>query len=104
MLVGVVFAARWTVRRFRVSLETTKSLGVGIIALGFLLGTELLVVLGLRSLSVAEYIKSRDPVSGIVYLVMLGVFALMPWLVSLRVVSSAANGASRSIKVQQNGG
>ena len=104
MLVAVVFAARWTVRRFRVSLETTKRLGMGFIALGFLLGAELLVVLGLRSLSVAQYIKSRDPVSGIVYLLMLGVFALMPWLVSLRVVSSAANGTSRSIKVQQNGG
>ena len=104
MLLAVVFAARWTVRRFRLSLETTKSLGIGLIALGFLLGAELLVVLGLRSLSVAEYIKSRDPVSGIVYLLMLGVFALMPWLVSLRVVSSAANGTSRSIKVQQNGG
>ena len=57
MLVAVVFAARRTVRRFRVSLGTTKSLGIGLIALGFLLGAELLVVLELRSLSVAEYIK-----------------------------------------------
>jgi hypothetical protein len=103
MLVAVVFAARRTVRRFRVSLETTKSLGIGLIALGFLLGAELLVVLGLRSLSVAEYIKSRDPVSGIVYLLMLGVFALMPWLVSLWVIDSAANGTRRPIKVEQNG-
>jgi Ca2+-transporting ATPase len=103
MLIAVVFAARWTVRRFRVSLETTTSLGIGLTALGFLLAAELLVVLGLRSLSVAEYIKSRDPVSGIVYLLMLGVFALMPWLVSLWVVDSAANGTRRPIKVEQNG-
>lgn len=102
MLLAVVIAARWTVRRFRVSLETTKSLSIGLIALGFLLGAELLVVLALRSLSVAEYIKSRDPVSGIVYLLMLGVFALMPWLVSLRVVDSAANRTRGSTNVQQN--
>jgi hypothetical protein len=102
MLVAVVLAARWTVRRFRVSLETSKSLGIGLIALGFLLVAELLVVVGVRGLSVANYIKSRDPVSGTVYLLMLAVFALMPWLASSLALYCAANHrngtASRSIE------
>ncbi len=59
-----------------------ESLAIGFIALGSLLVAELLVVLGLRGLSVSEYVRTRDPVSGIVYLLMLGVFALMPWLIS----------------------
>lgn len=35
-------------------------------------------------------------------IMLLGVFALMPWLVSLRVVDSAANRTRGSINVQQN--
>ena len=31
-----------------------------------------------------EYVASRDPVAGMVYLVMLGVFAIMPMLVARR--------------------
>ena len=37
----------------------------------------------LRGLSMHEYIEGRDPVSGTVYLVMLGVFAVMPLLLTL---------------------
>lgn len=36
----------------------------------------------LRGLSVKEYLATRDPVSGTVYYVMLGVFAIMPLLVA----------------------
>jgi len=49
-------------------------------ALTLFIAAELLVVLELRGLSISEYIRTRDPVSGSVYLLMLAVFALMPWL------------------------
>ena len=39
--------------------------------------------IGLNAM-VPEYLESRDPVSGAVYLLMLGLFALMPWLVARR--------------------
>ena len=38
------------------------------------------LVLWLRGWTLAEYYESRDPVSGAVYVIMLGLFALMPLL------------------------
>ena len=57
-------------------------LAVGLIALGFLLLFEFTVVLWLRGLTIRAYIDSRDPVSGTAYLITLGLFAVMPLLVS----------------------
>jgi len=37
-----------------------------------------------RRLTIREYFASRDPVAGTVYIVMLGVFAIMPLLVDRR--------------------
>ena len=42
------------------------------------------MVLRLRDLSLAEYFASRDPVSGTVYLALLGIFAVMPLLMYSR--------------------
>jgi hypothetical protein len=38
-------------------------------------------VLGLRGLSIAEYVASREPVSGTVYILLLVLFAAMPALI-----------------------
>jgi len=38
-------------------------------------------VLGLRGLTVSQYLADRDPVAGTVYIAMLGFFAVMPLLV-----------------------
>jgi hypothetical protein len=57
---------------------------VGLIALSLLLIAESAVVLGLQGLTMEAYLASRDPVAGTVYLVMLGVFALMPLSVDRR--------------------
>ena len=59
-----------------------RRLGVGLVALGLLLVAEFTVVLWLRGLAIGEYLASRDPVSGTVYVMMLGVFAVMPLLVA----------------------
>lgn len=82
MLIVIVLAARWVVRRFRIPYEVFDRLAVGSVALGLILLLEFTLVLRLRGLSVAEYIQERDPVSGTVYYLMLVIFALMPLLVA----------------------
>jgi hypothetical protein len=81
MLVVIVLAARWIVRRFGVPYAASARLRVGLMALALSLIAELGVA-GLQGVTIARYIASRDPVAGTVYLVMLGVFAIMPLLVS----------------------
>jgi hypothetical protein len=45
---------------------------------------ELTLVLWLQGLSIREYLANRDPISGTVYYLLLGVFAIMPLLVARR--------------------
>jgi hypothetical protein len=81
MLVVCLLAARWVIRRLArrgEALTTLVRLGVGLVALGFLVAAELAVVFWVRGLTLAEYLASRDPVTGTVYLVSLGLFAVMP--------------------------
>ena len=80
--VVIVFAARFIVRRFSLPLDTAIRLGVGFVALGLAIAAEFLLALVLAERSVAEYLASRDPVSGSVYLVMLMVFALLPLILA----------------------
>jgi hypothetical protein len=84
MLAVTILAARWIVRRLAVPPAWTRRLGMGCIALGLLLAAEFTAVLGLRGLSMREYFATLDPVSGTVYYVLLGVFAVMPALVARR--------------------
>ena len=84
MFVVTLLAARWVARRVAVPFTPSSRLGMGCVALGLLLVAEFTLVLWLRGLSISEYLASRDPVSGTVYYVMLGVFAIMPLLVPPR--------------------
>jgi hypothetical protein len=84
MLVVSVLAARWIVRRLAVPPSRGTRIGVGLLALGFLLSLELTVVLWLRGLTLSEYCAGRDPVSGSVYIILLVLFAIMPLLVVRR--------------------
>ena len=84
MFIVILIAARWIVRHLAIPSTPSRRLGMGCIALGFLLTAEFTLVLWLRGLSIREYLASRDPVSGTVYYVMLGVFAIMPLLVARR--------------------
>ena len=79
-----ILAARWIVRRLAVPLKPSSRLGMGCVGLGLMLVAEFTLVLWLRGLSISEYLASRDPVSGTVYYVMLGVFCMMPLLVAPR--------------------
>ena len=85
LMLGVTIAvARWVARRLHLPSSATARLGVGFTGLGFLLIAELGVALRLRGLTIREYVASRDPVSGTVYLVLLLLFALMPLLAAGR--------------------
>jgi hypothetical protein len=84
MLVVSILAARWVARRLAISPTWSTRLAVGLVALGLLLVAEFTVVLQVRGLTIREYIVSRDPVAGTVYIVMLGLFAIMPLLVARR--------------------
>ena len=84
MFVVIALGARWTVRQLAVPPVPSARLGIGLIALGLLLVAEFVLVLWLRGLSIGEYLASRDPVSGTVYIMLLGVFAIMPLLVARR--------------------
>jgi len=84
MFVVILVAARWIVRRLALPSRASSRLGMGFIALGLMLIAEFTLVLWLRGLSIREYLASRDPVSGTVYYAMLGVFAIMPLLLTRR--------------------
>lgn len=78
MFAVIVIAARFVTRRFAVPFSIPARLGTGLLALGLLLAAELLLAVILQDRTLANYVTSRDPVSGSVYLAMLLLFALMP--------------------------
>jgi hypothetical protein len=78
MFAVIVIAGRFVVRRFAVAPSTSARLGTGLLALGLMLAAELMLAVVLQDRSLADYVASRDPVSGGVYLAMLVLFALMP--------------------------
>jgi hypothetical protein len=84
MLVIIILAARWLVRRLSVSPKASSRLTMGGIALGLMLIGEFTFVAWLRGLSVRDYLAGRDPVAGTVYYAMLVLFAIMPLLVARR--------------------
>jgi hypothetical protein len=79
MLIAIVLAAGFVVRRFPAS-RRGNYLVSGIVALILLVVVEFSVVLGIRGLSIREYFAERDPIAGDVYALMLIIFAGMPWL------------------------
>ena len=85
LMLGAIFlAAQWVVHRLAVPPKIWARMGMGLVALGLLLIAEVGLVFQLRGLSIPEYLAGRDPVSGTVYLLMLCVFAAMPWLVAMK--------------------
>jgi hypothetical protein len=92
MLAVIVVAARWVVRK----VHTEHRLAIGVLALGLMIAFEFTLVLWLRGLTLDQYFRDRDPVSGAVYYLLLVVFAIMPLLVSdWHPVSGLDNDAGR---------
>ena len=80
MFVAIYLAAGYVVRKHGPLLAPAGWALVGVLSLSMLVAAELLLAVALAGRGVGEYIASRDPVSGSVYLIMLVVFAAMPWL------------------------
>jgi hypothetical protein len=78
MFAIIVIVARFVMRRFAVPFSIVARLGTGLLALILLLAAELLLAVILQERSLTDYVASRDPISGSVYLAMLVLFALMP--------------------------
>ena len=81
MLVVIVLAARWLVRKFQLAAHAWL---VGFLALGLMIAFEFTLVLWLRGLTLSEYFRERDPVAGVVYYLMLLVFAPMPFFMAYK--------------------
>ena len=79
MLLVILWAAGWVERRFPTLALRQRAL-VGCGALAMLLAAEALLVVGVREMTLSQYLNGRDIVAGSVYLVMLGLFAAMPAL------------------------
>jgi len=78
MLLVTMVASREIALRLRIPPAPSGRLAMGVIALCFLLAAEFGFTLWLRGFSIREYFATRDPVSGPVYYVMLGLFVVMP--------------------------
>ncbi|HET6431114.1 hypothetical protein [Dyella sp.] len=83
MLAVIAWASYRLVRQHR-GWSRARWLGAGLVALACLVAAELALAYGLDGRSPGQYIASRDPVSGGVYLASLVVFAVAPTLWSGR--------------------
>ncbi len=81
ILVVTILAARWVIQYLSVPFTFSGRLGMGFLGLGLMLFAEFTFVLWIRGVSVKDYLKTRDRISGAVYYLMLVVFAVMPVIV-----------------------
>ena len=79
MLAAIFLSARVVVRRFPAS-HRASYMASGVVALLLLVFVEFSVVLGVRDLTISQYVAERDPLAGGVYALLLALFAAMPWL------------------------
>ncbi|MGB0130779.1 hypothetical protein [Chlorobium sp.] len=91
MAAVIYFAAGFILRRFPEVGSPGKSLIAGFLALALSVAAEVALATVLQDRTLAEFIASRDKVSGSVYLALLMIFALMPRLL----LSGRARNASR---------
>jgi hypothetical protein len=80
MATVIFISSGYILNRFPEIQTSTHSLIVGFLALALSVFAEIGLAVALQSQTLAEYIASRDKVSGSVYIVLLVFFALMPRL------------------------
>ena len=80
MAVVIFLAGGFVLRRFPEICSRARSLAVGVLALAFAVSAELALAVVLQSQTLAEFLNSRDKISGSAYLVLLLAFAVMPRL------------------------
>jgi len=77
----MIVAARWVIRRFKLSQALGATISMGLIAIGLLVPTEIAGVLLVRGLSLREYVGSFATAPGVISLLMFLLFAVMPTLI-----------------------
>lgn len=80
MAVVIFYSSGFILRRYPEINQSGKALWAGFLALALSVSAELLLATVLQAQTLVQFIASRDKVSGAVYLALLLVFALMPWL------------------------
>jgi len=80
MAAVIFFAAGYILRRFPEIALPGLSLATGLLALAFLIAAELGLAVLLQDQTLAEFIGSRDKISGSVCIALLLVFGVMPRL------------------------
>ena len=84
MAAVIWLASADVIRRFELPPRPAIRLTTGLLALALLVTAELLLAVALADRTLGQYLASRDPVSGTVYLGMLVLFATLPLLRSRR--------------------
>jgi len=87
MAVVIFVSAGFLLRRFPEIRTPGRTLIVGVLALTLSVAAELGLAVLLQDQSLAEFIASRDPISGSVYIGLLLIFAVMPRLRLSRLAS-----------------
>ena len=82
MLIAMIVAARWVIRRFDVPRKLPTTILLGLIAIGLLFPAEIAGVVWVRALSLREYLAGFATGPGIISLVMFLLFAAMPTFVT----------------------
>ena len=92
MATVIYLAAGFLLRRFPEIRSPSKSLMAGLLALALSVAAEITLATILQDRTLAEFISSRDKVSGSVYVALLLVFAVMP---RIRLCRHAQNAGKR---------
>ena len=85
MLIAMIVAARWVIRRFDVPRTLPATISMGLIAIGLLFPAEIAGVVWVRGLSLQEYVASVVTAPGVISLVIFLLFTAMPTLVTLSI-------------------
>ena len=81
MVVVIIVAARWTMRRFAVSSTLGVRAAIGLVALALLLIAEVIGSLWVRGLSIPDYLAGFVSVAGGISLLLFVLFAVMPMVI-----------------------
>ncbi|HUJ18975.1 MAG TPA: hypothetical protein VL197_13410 [Nitrospirota bacterium] len=84
MIAVTILAARWVVRQFEVPAALSARLGVGLLAFGLLIASEVSMVGWLWGMTIRQYLANQDPVSGTVFYLLIAIFGVMPAFVARR--------------------
>ncbi len=91
MVIAMIVAAGWVLRRLDVPYALNARLAVGLVALGILLVAELTGVRWVRGISIQEYLAGYATLPGLISLLLFLLFAAMPSLVERSTARSATD-------------